>query len=171
MRSMVMAGFLLNYSRVDFIAKIKSFVVPVKIGVIQVASIQSISIGDMIRIWDVKDNNELMELTKEIFLCNSAFDVGRRNTRRRLALGLNLLLDACVVVAWGLNPFHVIPFSALAQCRPDRWAAARLKKARVRLIPPVCLVAGAPVSAARALVPPQLLPVIPAFPGVAAHDA
>lgn len=73
MSAMTRLGYLLKYSKVDFIEEIKKYVVPARIKLIKIAPIQSISIGDMFRIWDVKDNNDLMNLSIKLFLCNTVY--------------------------------------------------------------------------------------------------
>lgn len=61
-------NYVLNVSKLDFINEVKRFDVPKRFGLVKVTGMYSLSIGDIIRLWDVSDNNELMEVAKEIFL-------------------------------------------------------------------------------------------------------
>lgn len=70
MKDVTRAAYLSKYSQTKFIDEIKKFEVPKRLSLIKVTNIQSISMSDMFQIWDVKDNNKLMELTKRIFICN-----------------------------------------------------------------------------------------------------
>ena len=68
MRKLENYSFIINNSKDDLIVKINEFEVPKKIIFIPVAHKYSICLGDLMDIWDVSDNNELMDLTVKVFL-------------------------------------------------------------------------------------------------------
>ena len=60
--------FIEKYSEIKLMEEIKKFDVPKEIKGIQVKDNQDISIGDMLEIWDITDQNTLFELTARVFL-------------------------------------------------------------------------------------------------------
>lgn len=62
--------YVLKVSDIDFQEEVKKFNVPTKIGFIPITKLDAIPIDSIFKIWDCKDNNELLENTINIFLTN-----------------------------------------------------------------------------------------------------
>jgi len=68
MKDLPVIMHIVNNSKVDLMTEIMRFDVPKKINGCEVIDFQSISINDMLSIWDIKDQKDLIELTANIFL-------------------------------------------------------------------------------------------------------
>lgn len=71
MKAINRANILLKYSDIDFVSQLKKFKVSKRINWLRVVNYTELSIGDVIKIWDISNNNQLIEVTKQIFLLNT----------------------------------------------------------------------------------------------------
>ena len=71
MRDLQRANVLIKYSDIDLAAQVRKYKVEKQIAGMKVADIYSLSMGDVIDIWNIQNETDLLNTTKHVFLLNS----------------------------------------------------------------------------------------------------
>lgn len=71
MRDLVRANILIQYSDINLAEQVKKYKVEKRIAEIKVTDIYSLSMGDVIDIWNIQNSDDLLNTTKQLFLLNT----------------------------------------------------------------------------------------------------
>lgn len=71
MRDLQRANILIKYSDIDLAAQVRKYKVENRIAGMKVADIYSLSMGEVIDIWNIQNETDLLNTTKHVFLLNS----------------------------------------------------------------------------------------------------